>query len=75
LKPENAKTIGVFSNSMGMFIVLRAFYKFTTLSRNFESHFTFRSLPFKKAKEYLLNEGDILFARIGAMVGRIFQFK
>jgi type I restriction enzyme, S subunit len=36
---------------------------------------TFRSLPFKKAKEYLLNEGDILFARSGATVGKTFQFK
>jgi len=36
---------------------------------------TFRSLPLKKAKEYLLNEGDILFARSGATVGKTFQFK
>lgn len=36
---------------------------------------TFRSLPFKKAKDYLLNEGDILFARSGATVGKTFQFK
>lgn len=36
---------------------------------------TFRSLPFKKAKEYLLKEGDILFARSGATVGKTFQFK
>ena len=36
---------------------------------------TFRSLPFKKAKEYLLKKGDILFARSGATVGKTFQFK
>ena len=36
---------------------------------------TFRSLPFIKAKEYLLSEGDILFARSGATVGKTFQFK
>jgi type I restriction enzyme S subunit len=36
---------------------------------------TFRSLPLKKAKDYLLNEGDILFARSGATVGKTFQFK
>lgn len=36
---------------------------------------TYRSLPFKKAKEYLLEEGDILFARSGATVGKAFQFK
>lgn len=39
------------------------------------SNETFRSLPIKKAKEYLLNEGDILFARSGATVGKTFQFK
>ena len=36
---------------------------------------TFRSLPFEKAEEYLLKEGDILFARSGATVGKTFQFK
>lgn len=36
---------------------------------------TFRSLPMGIAKEYLLNEGDILFARSGATVGKTFQFK
>ncbi len=36
---------------------------------------TFRSLPLKKAQEYLLNEGDILFARSGATVGKTFQFR
>jgi type I restriction enzyme S subunit len=39
------------------------------------SNDTFRSLPFKKSKEYLLTEGDILFARSGATVGKTFQFK
>ena len=39
------------------------------------SNDTFRSLPLRKAKEYLLNEGDILFARSGATVGKTFQFK
>ena len=36
---------------------------------------TFKSLPEDKAFEYLLNEGDILFARSGATVGKTFQFK
>jgi len=36
---------------------------------------TYRSLPFKKAKEYFLEKGDILFARSGATVGKSFQFK
>ena len=36
---------------------------------------TFKSLPQDKAKEYLLGEGDILFARSGATVGKTFQFK
>lgn len=36
---------------------------------------TFKSLPPEKANEYLLKEGDILFARSGATVGKTFQFK
>lgn len=36
---------------------------------------TFKSLPIEKANDYLLNEGDILFARSGATVGKTFQFK
>jgi type I restriction enzyme, S subunit len=36
---------------------------------------TFKSLPYEIAKEYLLFEGDILFARSGATVGKTFQFK
>jgi type I restriction enzyme S subunit len=36
---------------------------------------TFKSLPFEIAKEYLLEKGDILFARSGATVGKTFQFK
>ncbi len=36
---------------------------------------TFKSLPYDLAKEYLLDEGDILFARSGATVGKTFQFK
>ena len=36
---------------------------------------TFKSLPNEKAQEYLLVEGDILFARSGATVGKTFQFK
>ena len=36
---------------------------------------TFKSLPFEKAKDYLLKDGDILFARSGATVGKTFQFK
>src|SRR3989338_11255232 len=36
---------------------------------------TFKSLPESKAKEYLLQEGDVLFARSGATVGKTFQFK
>lgn len=36
---------------------------------------TFKSLSEDKAKEYLLQEGDVLFARSGATVGKTFQFK
>ncbi|MFZ3169964.1 MAG: restriction endonuclease subunit S [Candidatus Methanoperedens sp.] len=36
---------------------------------------TFKSLPFEIAKDYLLQKGDILFARSGATVGKTFQFK
>ena len=36
---------------------------------------TFRSLPNEIAQDYLLDEGDILFARSGATVGKTFQFK
>ena len=36
---------------------------------------TFKSLPMNVAKDYLLNNGDILFARSGATVGKTFQFK
>lgn len=36
---------------------------------------TFKSLPSEKAKDYLLSEGDVLFARSGATVGKTFQFK
>lgn len=33
------------------------------------------SLSWKKGKEYLLEDGDILFARSGATVGKSYQFK
>jgi type I restriction enzyme S subunit len=36
---------------------------------------TFKSLPHEVAKDYLLKEGDILFARSGATVGKTFFFK
>jgi len=36
---------------------------------------TFRSLTVEQAKDYLLYEGDVLFARSGATVGKTFQFK
>jgi len=36
---------------------------------------TFKSLPIEVAKEYLLSEGDVLFARSGATVGKTFIFK
>lgn len=36
---------------------------------------TFKSLPPETAEEYYLKEGDILFARSGATVGKTFQFK
>jgi len=35
---------------------------------------TFKSLPLEIAKDYLLEDGDILFARSGATVGKTFQF-
>jgi len=36
---------------------------------------TFKSLSPEKSKDFLLNDGDILFARSGATVGKTFQFK
>ena len=36
---------------------------------------TFKSLPPEVAKDYMLKQGDILFARSGATVGKTFQFK
>ncbi len=36
---------------------------------------TFKSLSLDKAENYFLEEGDILFARSGATVGKTFQFK
>jgi restriction endonuclease S subunit len=36
---------------------------------------TFKSLPYEVAEDYLLEDGDILFARSGATVGKTFQFK
>ncbi len=36
---------------------------------------TFKSLPPKVAEPFLLIEGDLLFARSGATVGKTFQFK
>lgn len=36
---------------------------------------TFKSLVPEKAKDFLLEEGDVLFARSGATVGKTFQFK
>lgn len=36
---------------------------------------TFKSLPFEKAEGYYLKDGDILFARSGATVGKTFHFK
>lgn len=36
---------------------------------------TFKSLPIEQAKDYMLTEGDVLFARSGATVGKTFQFK
>lgn len=36
---------------------------------------TFRSLPLEIAQEYLLREGDLLFARSGATVGKTFLFR
>jgi len=36
---------------------------------------TFRSLPVDVAKEYLLREGDLLFARSGATAGKTFLYR
>jgi type I restriction enzyme S subunit len=36
---------------------------------------TFKSLPYIIAKDYFLEEGDLLFARSGATVGKTFLFK
>jgi type I restriction enzyme S subunit len=40
-----------------------------------ESDDTFKSLPPDKADGYYLDEGDVLFARSGATVGKTFLFK
>ncbi len=36
---------------------------------------TFKSLPSKAAEEYLLREGDVLFARSGATAGKTFLYR
>ena len=36
---------------------------------------TFRSLEYEKAKDFLLEDGDILLARSGATVGKTFMYK
>lgn len=36
---------------------------------------TFKSLPFELSEDFMLDDGDILFARSGATVGKTFQFK
>lgn len=36
---------------------------------------TFKSLDYEKAKQYLLEDGDILFARSGATVGKTFLYQ
>ena len=36
---------------------------------------TFKSLPYEIAKDYLLRDGDILFARSGATVGKTFLYQ
>lgn len=36
---------------------------------------TFRSLPLETAKDYLLEDGDLLLARSGATVGKSFMYK
>ena len=36
---------------------------------------TFRSLPHEVAEPYLLSEGDLLFARSGATVGKTFRYR
>ena len=35
---------------------------------------TFKSLPIEKARDYLLQKGDVLFARSGATVGKTFLY-
>lgn len=36
---------------------------------------TYRSIPLETAKPYLLSEGDLLFARSGATVGKTFRYR
>lgn len=36
---------------------------------------TFKSLPYDIARNYLLKDGDVLFARSGATVGKTFQYR
>jgi restriction endonuclease S subunit len=52
------------------YIRITDFYEDGTLRQD-----TFRSLAEEKANGYYLDEGDILFARSGATVGKTFQFK
>lgn len=55
---------------------LPRFIRITDVDSNGQLHEdTFKSLPFAIAKEFLLQEGDILFARSGATVGKSFLYK
>ncbi|MFN5513951.1 MAG: restriction endonuclease subunit S [Cyanobacteriota bacterium] len=52
------------------------FIRITDFSENEQlKQETFKSLPPEIAQKYLLKEGDILFARSGATVGKTFHFK
>lgn len=52
------------------------FIRITDFGKNGElKNTTFKSLPPEKANSFLLSEGDVLFARSGATVGKTFQFK
>jgi len=52
------------------------FIRITDFSENEElRNETFKSLPPDVAQKYLLKEGDILFARSGATIGKTFHFK
>lgn len=50
------------------------YIRITDISEKGTLNEDFKSLPPEKAKSYLLNQGDLLFARCGATVGKAYMF-